>query len=110
MQLSTTGHKAVVIGAAVIIVALNVAAIAIPALHANISPNALALINSALAGAVALLHALRQEGIITDAEVPGLSAVLGPATVAGDLNVTVNNPPSDAPAVSGTTTSRKESS
>lgn len=87
MQLNAPTHKAVVVSAAVVIVVLNVAAVAVPALRANITPNALAVINTVLAGAVALLHALRQEGIITDAEVPGLGAILGDVTVQGDVNV-----------------------
>lgn len=67
---AANAHKFWCVWAAFGIIALNIATALVPALH--LQPDTLAAVNAALAGAVIALRVLKQQGILTAADVPGL--------------------------------------
>lgn len=96
-------HKMWCVWAALVILVLNIAAIALPVISSHISPTQLALINAGLAAAVPFLRVLQQQGIITETDVPGLSAITGVVQTTGPATVTMTDTSvkieSEAPAV-----------
>lgn len=75
--MQVNARKLMLLIVAVIIAALNVWHLIAPTASATLTPKAMAIINAIAGVAVMLLHVLQENGLITNATVPGLDALTG---------------------------------